>query len=196
MPASGQVYICNVCDNIVHVLNGSDIPPICCETEMELLADENKIKQIPEDKNICGAVLKCQKCNFKIIALTELTTVPSHHMAEMKITAERTTGEWDQIYECSSCGQIIKITREGCGQLHCCDEELCVMDVGQVKELKDKIEIELSKLHDKPFEEPYFVCNECDREVKILKMGDGNVICHGKSMTERPKIGYYFQGGG
>ncbi len=196
MPASGQLFMCNVCDNIVQIMNGSDITPICCETEMELISDENKLKQIPEDKNICGAVLKCQKCNFKIIALTDLTTTPRHHMEDMVITAERTSGEWDQIFECSSCGQILKITREGCGQLHCCDEEVCVMDVEQVKELKDKIEIELEKLHEKPYEEPYFVCNECDREVKVLKLGEGDVICHGKTMIKRPKIGYYFQGGG
>jgi desulfoferrodoxin-like iron-binding protein len=117
-------------------------------------------------------------------------------MEEMLITAERTTGEWDLIYECSSCGQIIKITREGCGQLHCCDEAICVMDVEQVKELKDRIEIELQKVHEKPYEEPYFVCDECDREVKILKLGKGEVICHGKAMIKRPRIGYYFQGGG
>jgi desulfoferrodoxin-like iron-binding protein len=181
---------------MVHIINGSDIDPICCETEMELVSDENKLKHIPDDKNICGAVLKCQKCNFKLIALSELTSIPQHHMEEMVITAERTTGEWDQIYECSSCGQIIKITREGCGQLHCCDEAVCVMDVEQVKELKDKIEIELEKIHEKPYEEPYFVCDECDREIKILKIGKGEVICHGKAMIKRPRIGYYFQGGG
>ena len=70
------------------------------------------------------------------------------------------------------------------------------MDIPQVNELKEKIEIELEKVHDKPFEDPFFICNECEREVKIIKAGEGTVICHNKPMIPRPRIGYYFQGGG
>ena len=196
MPISGQVYKCNVCDSIVKILNGSDVPPMCCETEMEPVTDELQLKQIPEDKNVCGTVLKCHKCNFKVIVVKDEGTIPSHHMELLKMTADRTTGEWDQIYECSSCGQIIKITKEGCGPLHCCDEEICIMDVQQVKDLKDKVEIELQKVHDGPYKDPYFICTQCEREVKILKKGAGEVICHDKTMEPRERIRYYFQGGG
>ena len=196
MPVSGQLYKCNVCDTIIKILNGSEISPICCETEMELITDEAQIKQIPDDKNVCGTVLKCQNCNFKAVTLVDGGVTPQHCLDDMEITADRTTGEWDMIYECSSCGKIIKITKEGCGPLHCCDHEICIMDVPQVKELKDKIEIELAKVHDKPYDDPYYICTECEREIKVLKAGEGKVICHNKPMEPREKIGYYFQGGG
>lgn len=196
MPMSSEVYKCNVCDTIVKIINGSEVPPVCCETEMELVTDESLLKRIPDDKNICGAVFACQKCNFKVIAVTDEGTIPQHCMDDMKMTSDRTTGEWDQIYKCTSCGQIVKITKEGCGLLHCCDAEVCIMDVPQVNELKEQIEIELAKVHDKPYDDPYFICTECEREIKVIKDGEGNVICHGKNMEPRKRIRYYFQGGG
>ena len=196
MPVSGQVYKCNVCDQIVKVLNGSDIPPECCETEMEEITDIKKISNIPNDKNVCGAVLQCQNCKFKVILTTDEGTGIKHCMDFMKISADRTTGEWDQIFKCTSCGQIIKITTEGCGPLHCCDEDLCIMDVPQVNDLKDKIEIERKKVHDRPLDDQYFICTDCEREVKVIKKGSGEIICHGKKMQPRDRIKYYFQGGG
>jgi desulfoferrodoxin-like iron-binding protein len=196
MPISGEVYKCSVCDSVVKILNGSDAPPICCDSEMELVTDDAELRMIPDDKNICGTILKCQKCNFKVIMIKDEGTTIQHHMEELMMTADRTTGEWDMIYKCDSCGQIIKITQEGCGPLHCCDQEICVMDIAQVKEEKDKIEIELQKVHDGPYDDPYFICTECEREVKVLKDGEGNVICHGKLMEKRDRIRYYFQGGG
>lgn len=196
MPVSGQVYKCNVCDQIVKVLNGSDVPPMCCESEMELVTDEKELRNIPDDKNVCGAVLQCQKCKFKVILVNDEGTGVVHHMKDMKMTSDRTAGEWDQIYKCTSCGQVIKITKEGCGPIHCCDEEICIMDVPQVNELKDQIEIERERVHDKPYEDQYFICTECEREVKVIKKGDGKVICHGKPMDKRDRIRYYFQGGG
>lgn len=196
MPMSGEVYKCNVCDSMVKIINGSDAPPICCETEMTLVTDETQLRNIPDDKNICGALLKCQQCNFKVIIVNDAGTTIQHHMVDLEMTADRTSGEWDMIYKCDSCGQIIKITKEGCGPLHCCDKEICVMDVAQVKDVKDKIEIELDRIHDGPYEDPYFICKECEREIKVLKDGEGNVICHKKSMEKRDRIRYYFQGGG
>lgn len=196
MPVSGQVYKCNVCDQIVKVLNGSEVPPVCCESEMEIVTDINEIKKIPNDKNVCGTILKCQSCNFKVILTSDEGTGIKHCLDDMKITADRTTGEWDQIYRCDSCGQIVKITKEGCGPLRCCDADVCIMDVAQVKEIKDKIEIELGKVHDKPYQDPYFICTECERELKVIKQGKGEVICHSKNMEKRDRIRYYFQGGG
>jgi len=196
MPISGQIYRCNACDQIIEVLNGSDVPPNCCEQDMELVTDEAIIKQIPVDKNICGAVLTCQRCKFKVIMLNDSGTGIHHCMEDMVMTADRTTGEWDMIYECSSCGQIVKITKEGCGPLHCCDSEVCIMDVAKVDEIKDKIEIQREKLHDKPYDDPYVICTECEREVKVIKRGEGKVICHDKQMEHRQRIRYYFQGGG
>jgi desulfoferrodoxin-like iron-binding protein len=196
MPVSGQVYRCNVCDQVVKVLNGSDIPPECCESEMEAITDIDTIKKIPNDKNVCGAVLKCQNCNFKVILTSDEGTGIKHCMDDMKATADRTTGEWDQIYKCTSCGQIIKITKEGCGPMHCCDEDLCIMDVPQVNDLKDQIEIERKKTHDRPLDDPYLICTNCEREVKVIKQGPGKVICHDKDMQPRARIRYYFQGGG
>ena len=196
MPVSGQVYQCNVCDSMVKIINGSDVAPVCCSSEMEPVTDELKLKQIPDDKNVCGAVFTCEKCKFKIIIVNDQGTIPLHHSEDMQMTVDRTTGEWDQIYECSSCGQVIKVTKEGCGMLHCCDSEVCVMDVGQMTELKDKIELELEKVHDGPYEDPYLICTECEREVKVIKTGKGTVICHDKPMEKRDRIRYYFQGGG
>ena len=196
MPISGEVYVCNVCDQIIKVLNGSDVPPMCCEQDMELVTDQKQLKNVPEDKNICGAVLKCKDCNFKAIMINDSGTGIVHCMDDMVMTADRTSGEWDMIYKCTSCGQIVKITQEGCGPLHCCDEEICIMDVAQVREIKDKIEIELQKLYDRPLDDPYLICTECEREVKILKRGDGKVICHDKDMEPRKRIRFYFQGGG
>ena len=89
---------------------------------------KNILKQIPKDKNVCGAVLACTKCNFKVIMISDQGIHPIHCLDEMKMTADRTTGEWDQIYKCNSCGQIIKITKEGCGPLHCCDKEILTTD--------------------------------------------------------------------
>jgi desulfoferrodoxin-like iron-binding protein len=196
MPVSGQVYKCNVCDQLIKVLNGSEVPPVCCESEMEPVTDEFELKKIPEDKNVCGGVLQCQKCNFKAIMVKDEGTGIQHCLGDMKITADRTTGEWDQIYKCSSCGQIIKITKEGCGPLRCCDMEVCDMDIAEIDELKEKIDIEIEKVHDKPYEDPYAICTECEREIKIIKKGEGKVICHGKPMDKRDRIRYYFQGGG
>ena len=196
MPISGEVYKCNVCDQLIRVLNGSDTPSMCCEQEMELVTEQAELKNIPDDKNICGALLKCKKCNFKAIMINDAGTGIFHCMDDMAVTADRTSGEWDMIYKCTSCGQIIKITNEGCGPLHCCDEEICIMDVAQVKEIKDKIEIELQKLHDKPYDDPYFICKDCEREIKVIKRGRGQVICHDKPMEKRDRIRYYFQGGG
>jgi desulfoferrodoxin-like iron-binding protein len=196
MPISGQVYKCNACDQVVKVLNGSDIPPNCCESDMELITDELELKDIPEDKNICGAVLQCQKCNFKLILINDEGTGIRHCLEDMKYTADRTTGEWDHIYKCTNCGQVVKITKEGCGPLHCCDAEICVMDVPEVEELKEKIEIELAKMGDKPYDDPYLICTECEREIKVLKTSTGDVICHKKPMDKRTRIRYYFQGGG
>ena len=155
MPMSGQVYICNVCDQVIRVINGSDAPPICCETEMELVTEEN---QISVDKNVCGAVLKCKNCNFKVIMAVDSGTGIKHCLNDMIITADRTTGEWDHIFKCTNCGQIVKITREGCGPLTCCDSEICVMDVPELNDLKEHIDLELEKVHDAPFEDPYLVC--------------------------------------
>ena len=196
MTVSGQVYKCNVCEQLIRILNGSDAPPICCTSEMELIKDPAVLKSIPDDKNICGTVLKCQKCNFKVIMINDEGTGIQHHLIDMQMTSDRTTGEWDQIYKCGSCGQVIKITKEGCGPMHCCDEEICMMDVPQIRELKEKVEIELAKAHDQPYKDPYFSCKECEREIKVIKKGRGEVICHGKPMEKRDKIGYYFQGGG
>ena len=196
MPTSGQIYKCNVCDQLVKVLNGSEVPPICCESEMELVTDEFQLKQIPDDKNVCGVILACQKCNFKVVFMKDEGTGIQHCLDDMRITSDRTTGEWDKIYKCSSCGQIIKITKEGCGPLRCCDQEICDMDIDEIKELQEKINIELEKVHDKPYQDQYVTCTECEREIKIIKPGEGKVICHGKIMDKRIKIGYYFQGGG
>jgi desulfoferrodoxin-like iron-binding protein len=196
MPMSGDVYTCGVCETTVKILNGSDTPPLCCGAEMELETDNLKLNKIPDDKNICGGVLGCQKCNFKVIVVNDQGTVPRHHMEDLEMTSDRTSGEWDQIYKCDSCGQIVKITKEGCGPLRCCDADVCIMDVAQVKEVKDQIEIELGKVHDKPYQDPYFICKECERELKVIKPGEGEVICHGKNMEKRARIRYYFQGGG
>ncbi len=196
MPVSGEVYICEACDTMIKIINGDDTAPMCCSSEMQPMTDKLKLQQIPEDKNVCGAVIKCKKCKFKAIVVSDEGTMPRHHSSDMKITADRTSGEWDQIYKCTSCGQIVKITKEGCGMLHCCDKEVCVMDVPQVNELKMQIEIAKKKVHDKPFDDPYLICTECEREVKVIKMGDGKVICHNKLMSKRDRIRYYFQGGG
>jgi desulfoferrodoxin-like iron-binding protein len=163
---------------------------------MELVTEETQMNKIPEDKNICGTVLQCQKCKFKTIVIKDEGSTIQHCLHEMKMTADRTTGEWDLIYKCASCGQIIKITKEGCGPLRCCDTDVCIMDVAQVNKIKDKIEIELNKVHDKPYQDPYFICTECEREIKVIKPGEGNVICHGQNMDKRDRIRYYFQGGG
>jgi desulfoferrodoxin-like iron-binding protein len=196
MPISADVYKCKVCESGIKIINGSEVPPSCCETEMERLTEKEELKKIPDDKNVCGAVFKCQKCNFKARVINDQGTVPSHCMLEMKFTADKTSGERDQIYKCTNCGQIIKITSEGCGPLRCCDSEICVMDVPQIVDLEKKIQIEIDKIHDKPMDDPYFVCSDCEREIKIVKMGEGKLICHGKDMNPRSKIGYYFQGGG
>jgi len=196
MPVSGQVYRCNACDQVVKVLNGSEVPPMCCESEMELITDKKQLKNLPDDKNVCGAVLQCQKCSFKVIMTIDSGTGITHCTEDMKVTADRTAGEWDHIYRCTSCGQVIRITKEGCGPLRCCDEDICVMDVPEVEDLKEQIRIELEKVHDKPYEDQYVICTECEREVKIIKKGEGKVICHDKPMDKRDRIRYYFQGGG
>jgi desulfoferrodoxin-like iron-binding protein len=196
MPISGQVYKCNVCDQIIRVINGTDVAPMCCEAEMELIENPAELQNVPEDKNICGTVLQCQQCNFKVIMINDEGTGIRHCSQDMKMTADRTSGEWDMIYKCSNCGQIIKITKEGCGEIHCCDTQICVMDIAQVREVKDQIEIELARVDNKPYEDQYLICIECEREIKILKKGEGKVICHDKPMDTRDRIRYYFQGGG
>ena len=196
MPLSADIYMCNVCDSRVRIVNGSETPPTCCQTEMEQVTDKLILNRIPTDKNVCGATLACQSCNFKVIMVNDQGTVPQHCMHDMKITIKSTISEKDQIYKCDSCGQIIKITKEGCGPIRCCDAEICIMDVKAITDLQEKIDIQLEKVHDKPFDDPYVVCPYCEREVKILKQGEGNVICHGKPMEKRARFKYYFQGGG
>ena len=97
MPMSADVYMCKVCDSMIKIINGSEVPPVCCETDMEIVTDEIQLKHIPDDKNVCGAVFTCQKCNFKAIIVNDQGTVPRHCMEDMKMTADRTAGEWDQI---------------------------------------------------------------------------------------------------
>ena len=90
---------------------------------------------------------------------------------------------------------IESIDQELCAGCGTC-VEICIMDVAQVREEREKIEIELEKVHDSPMQDPYLICTECEREIKVLKQGDGVVICHDKNMEPRKRIRFYFQGGG
>lgn len=194
MTEKGEKYECPICNKIVEIVEEGSTVPVCCDQEMQLI-EEAQIKEKDIDKNICGMVVKCDRCGLKLRILKDGMGSLTHCIEEMML-AKSEDIETGSIYKCKSCGQITKIQKSGCGEFHCCDEELCIMNVPEVKELEKRVTITIDASKDKPYEHKFFICKTCGREVMVMEHGRGDLICHGTKMDETPRIGFYFQGGG
>lgn len=194
MVKKGEKYECLICGKIVEVLEAGSAVPICCKQDMNLIGIVEKSEK-EYSKNICGIVVKCNTCGLKLRILKNGIGSLTHCLKEMTIATPKET-EIGNICKCRNCGQIIKIQKSGCGPINCCDEEVCEMDLNEIKELEKRVVIAIDSAKDKPYEHKFFICNTCQREVEVLEKGKGHLICHGTEMKETPRIRYYFQGGG
>ncbi len=195
MPEIGDWYECPVCGTIIQIVTPSDAVPFCCSTEMELMSDTAS-NSFTTDKNVCGAVVKCEKCGLEALVHQDGGGLLECCLEEMSVLLDTGDRESGNIYRCPNCGQVLKIEEPGCGPLTCCDNEICALDVDKVESIEDKIAITMESYDTVPYNERRLFCKECGRVLTVLKAGKGTLECHGEPMGSTLRYGFYFQVGG